>query len=150
MSLMNWQDFYIEDLLATLLLEYNENTFIVDIKTKESLPNYFKDIDILQKRIEYYCDRFFPRLLNDVGFNYEQNIKEAKMTITFDFQNKVFRSDDVVCIDFVATTILIDELDKIHSKDYKSTVFLSLKTIDEIKERYFNEYKNPLQLSQKD
>ena len=35
MSMMNYWEFYIEDLLSTALLEHNQDTFTLNIKTKE-------------------------------------------------------------------------------------------------------------------
>lgn len=150
MSMMNYWGFYIEDLLSTALLEHNQDTFILNIKTKKILPKYLKNIEPFQESIEFYCDIFLPRLVKNMGFDYDETIKEAKMSIKFDFQNKVYRSDNVICIDFVANTILVDEFEKTYTKDYQNTVILSLSTIDEIKEKYFSEYKNPSQLFEKD
>jgi len=150
MSMMNYWGFYIEDLLSTALLEHNQDTFILNIKTKKILPKYLKNIEPFQESIEFYCDIFRPRLVKNMGFDYDETIKEAKMSIKFDFQNKVYRSDDVFCIGFIANTILIDEFEKTYTKDYQNTVILSLSAIDEIKEKYFSEYKNPSQPSQKD
>ena len=111
------------------------------IKTKEVLPKDLKNIEPFQKSIEFYCDIFLPRLVKNMGFDYDETIKEAKMSIKFDFQDKVYRSDGVFCIGFIANTILIDEFEKIYSKDYESKVILSLETIDEVKERYFTKNK---------
>mgnify|MGYP000892700123 CR=1 FL=1 len=141
MSMMNYWEFYIEDLLSTALLEHNQDTFTLNIKTKEVLPKDLKNIEPFQKSIEFYCDIFLPRLVKNMGFDYDETIKEAKMSIKFDFQDKVYRSDGVFCIGFIANTILIDEFEKIYSKDYESKVILSLETIDEVKERYFTKNK---------
>lgn len=149
MSMMNYWGFYIEDFLSVALLEQNKDTFTLDMKTKNISPEFLKNIEPLQKSIKFYCDIFLPRLVKHIGYDYDDTIKKAKMSIKFDFQNKVYRNNNVVCIDFIANTVLIDEFEKVYSKDYENTVILSLDTIDEIKELYFNKYKNPLQLFQK-
>lgn len=150
MSMMNYWGFYIEDLLSTALLEHNNDTFTLNIKTKEISPKYLKNIEPFQKSVDFYCDIFLPKLMKNIKFDYSKTIKEASMNIKFDFQNKVYRSDNVICIDFVANTILVDEFEKTYTKEYQNTVILSLSTLDEIKEKYFSEYKNLSQPFQKD
>ncbi|PLW79932.1 hypothetical protein C0585_05150 [Candidatus Woesearchaeota archaeon] len=149
MSLMNWWGNYFEDILTTAMLTSKETQFTLDMKTKKFTPSYFEEVEIIKKCTNFYSDTFLPKLIKSQGFDFYENIQKANMSIIFDFDNIAYR-DDTMIIPYIANTILIDELQNVYSKNLESHVVLGLKTIDEIKEKYFSEYKNPSQLSQKD
>jgi hypothetical protein len=86
MSMMNYYDYYIEDIIASVLLDKQINRIEIDILYSLIQPTFIHDIEPVNNSVNIYCKRFFPQLLRSHDVDREL-IKEARMSINYDIKH---------------------------------------------------------------